>query len=81
MTGLVFWSLPAHAGLAQIKAYKETYPDAKPKCIDCHADKMPKKDDGAHELNEYGKAVLKAAGTDKPGADTYKKVGPIPTTK
>jgi len=79
LTAFIFWALPVHAGMVQIKAYKEAYPDAKPKCIDCHVDKMPKKDDGAHELNDYGKAVVKAAGTDKPTADTYKKAGPIPS--
>jgi glutamyl-tRNA reductase len=81
VTVFILWAQPAHAGLDQIKAYKEAYPDSKPKCIDCHVDKIPKKDDGAHELNEYGKAVVKAAGTDKPTADTYKKAGPIPPTK
>jgi len=81
LTGFILWALPAHADFTQIKAYKETYPDAKLKCIDCHVDKMPKKDDGAHEPNDYGKSVIKAAkaaGLDKPTADTYKAVGPIP---
>jgi len=43
-------------------------------------DKMPKKDDGAHENNDYGKAVVAAAKTanlDVPTADTYKTVGTI----
>ena len=79
LAGFIVWAIPAHADMAQIKAYKETYPDAKPKCIDCHVDKMPKKDDGAHDPNDYGKAVIKAAGTTAPTADTYKTVGPIPT--
>ena len=79
LTGFILWSVPAaNASLNQIKAYKETYPDSKPKCVDCHVDKIPKKDDGQHELNDYGKAVVKAAGTEKPSADTYKKAGPIP---
>ena len=80
LTGFVFWGITAHADMTQIKAYKEVYPDAKPKCIDCHVDKMPKKDDGAHENNDYGKAVVKAATDaklDKPTADTYKAVGTI----
>ena len=83
LIGLVFWSVSARADMAQIKAYKETYPDAKLKCIECHVDKMPKKDDGAHENNDYGKSVIKAAkaaGLDKPTADTYKTVGPIPNS-
>jgi len=77
LAGLIIGTLPAYANFPQIKAYKETYPDAKPKCIDCHVDKMPKKDDGQHELNDYGKAVVKSAGTVKPTADTYKTIGKI----
>ena len=77
LTGFIFWAASAHADMAQIKAYKETYPDAKPKCIDCHVDKMPKKDDGQHDANDYGKAVIKAAGSQTPTADTYKTVGSI----
>ena len=79
LTGLVFWAASAMADMGQIKAYKEAYPDAQLKCIDCHVDKMPKKD-GAHDPDDYGKAVIKAAGTSAPTADTYKKVGPIPKT-
>lgn len=77
LTGFIFWSASACADIKQIKAYKEAFPDTKPKCIDCHVDKMPKKDDGAHDNNDYGKAVVKAAGKDKPTADTYKTVGKI----
>jgi len=77
LAGFIISSVPAYANFPQIKAYKDTYTDAKPKCIDCHVDKMPKKDDGAHELNDYGKAVVKAAGTAKPTAETYKTVGKI----
>jgi len=77
LTGFLFWAVGAHADMAQIKAYKEAYPDSHPKCIDCHTDKMPKKDDGAHENNDYGKAVVKAAGAQTPTADAYKTVGPI----
>ena len=80
LTGFILWVTPAQANMTQLKAYKDAYPDAKPKCIDCHVDKMPKKDDGAHELNDYGKAVVKAAQAaklDKATADTYKAVGKI----
>jgi len=77
LTGFIFWAVGAQASLQQINAYKQAYPDTKPKCIDCHVDKIPKKDDGAHELNDYGKAVVKSAGTEKPSADTYKAVGTI----
>jgi len=83
LTGFICWVVPAQADLAQIKAYKETYPDAKPKCINCHVSEHPKKDDGQHDPNDYGKSVIKAAkaaGLDKPTADTYKTVGPIPAS-
>lgn len=73
---LVFmWTAAASAGIPQIKAYKEAYPDAKPKCIDCHVSDKPKKDDGAHDLNEYGKKVV--AIEAEPTAETYTKAGPI----
>ena len=80
LSGFICWAVTAQANMTQIKAYKETYSDAKPKCIDCHADKMPKKADGAHDPNDYGKAVIeaaKAAKLDVPSADTYKTVGTI----
>jgi len=77
LTGFIFWNISAYASFTEIKNYKAAYPDATPKCIDCHVDKIPKKDDGAHELNDYGKAVVKAAGVNKPTADTYKTVGTI----
>ena len=73
----ILWVVPVQADLKQIKAYKETYTEAKPKCINCHVDEHPKKDDGQHDPNDYGKAVIKAAGTEKPTADTYKTVGSI----
>lgn len=75
--GVFIWvsTIPAQASLKQIKLYKEAFPDAKPKCIECHVDEKPKKDDGQHEANDYGKAIMS---TDKePTADTYKKVGKI----
>ncbi len=77
LAGFILWAVPVHASLPQIKEYKAAFADTQPKCIDCHVDKMPKKEDGAHELNDYGKAVVKAAGSEKPTADSYKKVGKI----
>ena len=63
----------AKANVAQIKLYKAAFPDTKPQCIFCHVDKLPKKDEGKHEHNAYGKKILE---TDaKPTADTYKKIG------
>lgn len=61
------------ANVDQIKLYKAAYPDSKPKCIFCHIDKLPKKDEGMHEHNAYGNKILE---TDaKPTVDTYIKVG------
>jgi len=82
LLGLLCWAAPARADLKEIKKYKEAFPDAKPKCINCHVDEKPKKDDGQHDPNDYGKAVLKAAQDakaeeGKPTADTYKKAGAI----
>ena len=74
--GLVF-SGKAQANLNMIKEYKIAYPDTKLKCIDCHTAALPKKDDGQHDWNDYGLAVKKAAGDQKPTADTFKAVGKI----
>ena len=65
----------AWANVKQIKAYKETFPDEKPKCAHCHVDEKPKKEDGRHELNEYGKKVLKAKTGETPDAETYRNAG------
>ncbi|MBF0489031.1 MAG: hypothetical protein HQL15_00250 [Candidatus Omnitrophica bacterium] len=75
--GLIFtmMTIPAQASLSEVKKYKEAFADAKPKCVECHVDAMPKKADGQHELNSYGKAVVAVAA--QPTADTYKKVGSI----
>ena len=75
---VVGWCATGFADVAQIKIYKEAFPDAKPKCIMCHTDALPKKDKGKHEWNAYGKAVMKEVGKEakKPTAETYKKVGP-----
>ena len=69
-------SVKVQANLDQMKVYKTAYPDAKPKCINCHTDAIPKKDEGKHNWNAYGKKVKEAA-TPKPTAETYKKVGKI----
>jgi len=75
--GLILIGSSAQASLKQMKEYKGAFPDAKPKCVNCHVSEMPKKDDGQHELNDYGKAVIKAAGAQSPSADTYKTVGKV----
>ena len=73
LCGVVFLAGEASANPVQIKAYKEAFLDESPKCMMCHMDKMPKKEDGKHELNDYGKSVLKE--NPKPDAETYKKIG------
>ena len=73
----VFFALtPAWADIKQVKAYKEAYPDEKPKCACCHVDKKPGKEDGKHELNEYGKKVI--AISKEPTAGNYKAAGKAP---
>ncbi len=63
----------AQADIAQIKNYKEAFPGEKPKCVACHADALPKKADGQHEMNAYGKKVLEVSKT--PTVETYKTAG------
>jgi hypothetical protein len=79
--GLVFLIATAQASMKEMKLYKEVYPDAIVKCIDCHVDTMPGKDDGNHKLNNYGKAaVVEAKKTGANGiltADMYKKLGRV----
>ena len=82
--GAFVFTSTASADMKQIKAYKEAYPDAKVKCVDCHKDALPKKDDGKHENNAYGLAVraeaqkeAAAKGDVAPTVDAYKKVGKI----
>ena len=71
---LIFiFSLPAAANVKMIKAYKEAYPDEKPKCQHCHVDEKPKKEDGKHDLNEYGKKVIEIS--KEPSSEVYKKLG------
>jgi hypothetical protein len=59
MTFLFAWGAPAqgHADAKLMKIYREVYPDLKPNCTYCHIDKLPKKEDGQHELNPYGKTI------------------------
>lgn len=74
---ICFASHVAWADVGQIKIYKSAFPDSKPKCINCHVDEKPKKEDGKHEPNEYGKKLAAAKTGEKPDAETYKAVGPI----
>jgi hypothetical protein len=76
--GLVLGMVTAQASMQDPKTYNEAYPNSKIKCIDCHVDAMPKNDKGKHNLNAYGKAVVKATGKAKVRtAATYKKVGKV----
>ncbi len=65
----------AIANVDQVKIYKKIFPESKPQCIMCHVDKLPKKDDGLHELNAYGKKVKETKMEEKPTEETYQKVG------
>ena len=64
-------AVQAQASLKEIKAYREAFPGAKPKCASCHIQAMPKKD--AAGLNAYGQAAL--AANPKPTAETFKQLG------
>ncbi|MBF0121843.1 MAG: hypothetical protein HQL21_00365 [Candidatus Omnitrophica bacterium] len=82
LSGVLLFSVPARADIKEIKKYKEAFPETKPKCIECHVAALPKKDDGQHENNDYGKAVLAEAQKEEakeaePTVETYKKVGKI----
>lgn len=66
----------ALATLEQQKIFKGVYPGKeKYSCTICHVAKLPKKD--AHEMNDYGKKALDAAGGagQKPTAEIYQKLG------
>lgn len=66
----------AYATLEQAKIYKAAFGTEKPKCLTCHIDKLPKKEDGLHEPNDYGKKLM--AANPKPDEATYKQVGANP---
>jgi hypothetical protein len=70
---LVLGMATAQANMKEMKVYKEAFPGATIKCIDCHAVAMPKKDAGKHELNAYGKTVVKSEMT----VDMFKKLGTV----
>ncbi len=69
----------ASADVDQIKIYKKVFPSAKPKCIDCHVSDKPKKEQGQHDLNDYGKKAVEAA--TEPTEETYKTIGPVENSK
>ena len=69
----IFFTTTVFANLEQAKIYKAAFPGEKPKCTNCHVDKIPKKDDGKHDWSEYGLKVRKIK--EKPDEETYKTVG------
>ncbi len=71
--GFLLGTSAAHANLKEIKAYKEAFPETRPKCINCHEAEKPKKDEGLHEWNDYGKAAMKLKA--HPTAETFKQLG------
>lgn len=74
--GILMLVPQAAANPDQAKLYKEVFGGDKPKCIVCHTDKLPKKGDGKHDLNDYGKKVV--AIDPEHGEDAYRKAGPAP---
>lgn len=72
----IFFSGHAFANPDQAKLYKKVFGGDKPKCIACHVDKLPKKADGKHDVNDYGKKLIamKAA----PDEAAYRAAGPVP---
>ncbi len=74
---LVSLSGLSHANTKEIKIYKKTFEvDKAPKCISCHVNEKPKKDDNNTELNEYGKKVQ--AVKEEIDEESFKAVGKIP---
>ncbi len=60
LTVLMF-GIPASssANVDLLKYYREVNPALKADCTYCHLDKLPKKEDGKHELNAYGSELKK----------------------
>ncbi len=63
----------AFATLEQAKTYQKVFGGDKPKCLACHMDKLPKKEEGRHEWNDYGKKLR--AVKEIPDEEVYKQVG------
>lgn len=66
------------ANLNQLKVYKEAFPETKAQCAVCHVDKLPKKDEGLHDLNEYGQTVKEAMVDDELSVEALQEIGPAP---
>lgn len=52
-------SINSFANVDLLKYYREVNPALKADCTYCHLDKLPKKEDGKHELNAYGLELKK----------------------
>lgn len=76
---LLLHGVSAQASVDQLKAYKQAFPESKPKCLACHTTEKPKKEKGQHEVNAYGLKVLELE--KKPTAATYKQAGPYNAAK
>ncbi len=62
------------ANIQKLKAYREVNPELKSDCTYCHINKLPKKEEGQHELNPYGLKVKEAiAGRDKDKSEEESK--------
>ena len=65
----------AWANTDNLKTYRKVYPDLKPSCLYCHLDKVPKKEDGKHEPNAYGKWLKELAGEGEITEEVITKAG------
>ena len=76
---VVMFSLMAGQAFASMdiaKVYKEVFStDEKPACVSCHTDKLPKKADGEHDLNDYGQKLVDAKTGDEVDEAALKTVG------
>jgi len=72
---LIIGSINTEANIQQMKIYKEAFPGSKPNCISCHTVKLPKKNEGMHDLNAYGLKVKEVDATVSAGS--YQAVGTI----
>lgn len=69
--------IPSEASVKTLKVYKKAFPEMAPKCVYCHVDEKPKKDEGKHELNAYGLMLKKELGEveEKATEETFKEIG------
>lgn len=70
---LIFVSL-SFANVDEMKVYREINPDLKPNCMYCHVDKAPKKDEGKHEFNAYGKKAVEMFMAEKTEGMTKEQI-------